>query len=550
MHLLKFLRLLMGLLALVLFAACAAGTAWAIVPRPKLLVFLVVDGLPQRQVLDYRDQLGADGLARFLDRGAWFANASYSHAYVVTAAGHAAMLTGAYPNRTGIIANEWLDPLTLANTYCTGDTAQSYIGSSTRPLDGTSPKNLKVETVGDVLKRADPRSRVIAISGKDRGAILLAGKTGSAYMFMDDTGEFASSTYYMAQHPAWVDAFNAAKPADRYFKTAWTALLPEAAYARSLPDEQKWFDRSGAVGKLPRMMGAPADQKPGPAYYTGLRTSPFIDALSLDFARAAMQGESLGRGAAPDILAISLSGHDWVNHAFSAESRISHDHLLQLDRLLQDFFKDLDATVGKDNYIAMLTSDHGFMPAPEYSQSLGREAGRINTNQLTGRINAGLQKRFGSGKWVLAFYSANMLFDRKLLATVNADAVLEEARRLLLAEPGIAAAYTRQEIISSSRAGEPFFEATQKSFHPDASGEMAVVFKPYWMRTSARATLHESPYPYNTQVPILMYGPQWIKPGRIDAPVDVVDIAPTLSRILGIAKPASSQGNLLPLAAP
>ena len=35
----------------------------------------------------------------------------------------------------------------------------------------------------------------------------------------------------MQEHPAWVEAFNAAKPADRYFKAEWTPLLPEAAYA-------------------------------------------------------------------------------------------------------------------------------------------------------------------------------------------------------------------------------------------------------------------------------------------------------------------------------
>jgi len=60
-------------------------------------VLVVVDGLPQRQVTDYRDQLGPDGFNRFLQRGAWFADAHYGHAYTVTAIGHATLLTGAYP---------------------------------------------------------------------------------------------------------------------------------------------------------------------------------------------------------------------------------------------------------------------------------------------------------------------------------------------------------------------------------------------------------------------------------------------------------------------
>ena len=174
-------------------ARTAASASSAAPARPRLIVFLVVDGLPMRQVTGYRDQLAPDGLARFLDRGTWFADAHYGHAFTVTAAGHATMLSGAYPHRSGIIGNDWRDPATGEVTYCTGDPSATYIGNETKKLDGTSPKNLRVETVGDVLRRVDPRSKVIGISGKDRGAILPAGKTGIAYMYMAQSGDFAST---------------------------------------------------------------------------------------------------------------------------------------------------------------------------------------------------------------------------------------------------------------------------------------------------------------------------------------------------------------------
>ena len=240
MKIVTLLRTCLVASATLLLASCATPIT-SITPitssaPPKLLVVMVVDGLPQRQITGYRDQLAPDGFARFLDRGTWFANANYAHAFTVTAAGHAVMLTGAYPDRTGIIGNEWRNPATGAPVYNTEDTSATYIGHKTSAFDGTSPKNLKVQTVGDMLRAASPSSKVIAISGKDRGAILPAGKSGTAYMYMAESGGFASSTFYMAQHPAWVTAHNAAKPADRYFKTEWTALLPEAAYARSLPD--------------------------------------------------------------------------------------------------------------------------------------------------------------------------------------------------------------------------------------------------------------------------------------------------------------------------
>ena len=548
-HLSASFRCLAAACVTALLLACA-GAPTSVAVKPRLVVFLVIDGLPQRQITAYRDQLAPDGFARFLDRGAWFTEARYAHAFTVTAAGHAAMLTGAYPDHTGIIGNEWRDQASGVPVYNTGDTTAKYIGHETRPLDGTSPRNLRMETVGDMLRRSDPRSKVISVSGKDRGAILPAGKSGIAYMYMGGSGQFASTTYYMTEHPGWVNEFNSRKPADRYFKTQWMPLLPEAAYARSVPDDQPWFGPQG--GRLPMTMGAATDAAPGPAFYNALLRSPFADALSLEFARAAVAGEGLGRDESTDILAVSLSGHDYVNHAYSAESRLSHDHFLQLDRLLEAFFHDLDASVGAGNYLAVLTADHGFMPAPEMAAAQGQPSGRMNAGAVLGRINAGLEKPFGPGKWLLGYSASSLLLNKPLIGQKNLDldAVADQARALLLQEPGIGSAFTRRELESGRLSAAPFFDASRRSWHPDVSGEVQFTLKPNWMFTSNSITTHGSPHDYDTHVPILFWGPSWVRPGRVDTGVEVVDIAPTLARLLGVAAPTGSEGKPLPLPAP
>ena len=536
-------RILSLLVAAALAAACAqpgVSTPADAPARPKLIVLTIVDGVPQRQLIDYRDQLAPDGLARFLDRGAWFADAHYGHAFTVTAAGHAAMLTGAYPHRTGIIGNEWRSPLTGEIENCTGDASHKYIGHETRKLDGTSPRNLKAETLGDVLRDLDPESKVIGISGKDRGAILPAGRKGTAYIFQRSTGHFASTTYYMPEHPKWVTDFNAANPAQRYFRAEWKALLPDAAYAKSLPDAQTWYSRGGA---LPKVIGE--GERPAAPFYSQLLASPFSDRLTLEFAQAAIAGEGLGRDDVPDILSVSLSGHDYVNHAYGAESRISHDHLLQLDRALQDFFRHLDETVGRANYVAVLTSDHGFMPAPEVSMALGHKAGRQSASQALARINNELALKYGQGEWVRFFSARAAVLNRATIAAAKADAnaVAEDVRLLLLAEPGVAAAYTRAQITSRSAAGQPYFQQVVRTWHPELSGDVEFVLKPHWMMTSmSSGTTHGSPHPYDTHVPIAFYGPAWVKAGRRDERVEVVDIAPTLADVLGVRAPAASEG--------
>src|SRR5688500_4263480 len=164
------------------------------------------------------------------------------------------------------------------------------------------------------------------------------------------------------------------------------------------------------------MMGVAADDAPGPAYYSALLRSPFADVLSLEFARAAIAGEQLGRDDAPDILSVSLSGHDYVNHQWSAESRMSHDHMLHLDRMLQDFFRDLDRAVGAGNYIAVLTADHGFMPAPEHSLAQGQPAGRLSGCQLLARVNTELEGEFAAAKLVPFTSASGLVLDKKLIA--------------------------------------------------------------------------------------------------------------------------------------
>jgi len=548
-----FLRRRLGWLVALLVGAtlhAAEAPAASLPPPPQLVVFLVVDGLPQRQITGYQDQFGPDGFNRFLQRGAAFDNAHYGHGYTVTAAGHAVMLTGAYPWRTGVIGNEWRDPSSGNSVYCTEDAAHTYIGHKTAPMSGTSPKNLRAETVGDVLRRVSPASKVIAISGKDRGAILPAGHAGTAYMYMAEKGDFASSTYYMPSHPQWVEDFNATRPADAYFKRTWAPLLPESAYQRSVPDSQPWYRKDGNADRLPAVMGEGSDA-PGQRFYSTLIASPFVDELTLNFARAALQGERLGQSAArTDILSISLSSHDYVNHAFGAESRLSHDHLLHLDRSLQAFFADLDQRIGKDKYLAVLTADHGFSATPEWAKTQGQDAGRLNPTQVLGLVNAGLSAKFGEAKWTLGFSTAGILFDPAVIAAkgVTPAAVDNEARALLLQLGGVAEVFTREQLASSDATDKPFLAAMRKSWHPNLSASLYVVLKPGWMVGSTlMGTTHGSPHPYDTQVPVLFYGPRWLGAGHVERRVEVADIAPTLSQLLRLPAPAQSEGRPLPL---
>lgn len=532
-----------GLLAGLLLALAASATGNA----PALVVVLVVDGLPQEQLVKYRDQYGPGGFRRLLDQGAWFGDAHHGHAVTLTGPGHATILTGTYPYRHSIIANDWIDRGTLAQVYCAGDAAHSYIGDPTRKLEGTSPANLRVGTVGDELRNANNgQSRVVAISGKDRGAILLAGKRGTAYMYMAGSGRFASSTYYMKEHPDWHARYYAGKPQDRWMGKSWALLLPEPAYARSLPEGQPWQVPFRGVGV--RLPVALPDASNAAAYYGALIRTPFGDEATLDFARAAVEGENLGRNPAnvPDILAVSLSTHDYVNHGSGPESRLSHDHLLHLDRALASFFDWLDRRVGAERVLIALTSDHGFMNAPEYSAARGLGGTRLNPLKMMGDLNENLAKRFGPGNHALRLSFPTILLDLALIEkkALNRVEVEAEAARFLAGFPGIAAVYTRTQLENGTLPASPLSLSVQRAWHPQLSGELFIVHEPYSLFGSIPVT-HGSPWAYDTNVPLVLQGGRWIKPGKYPRRASVADIAPTLAFLLEIRPPAASEGRVL-----
>src|SRR6266853_3710080 len=157
-------------------------------PLPKLVLFMVVDGFPQEQFVKYYDLYGSRGFNMWLHKGAWYGNNHYSHATTYTSVGHATLLSCAHPYKHGVIGNDWIDKASGKRLYSTEDARYKYLDEPTPPHSGTSPFNMKVTTVGDELLYANGTSKVVAISGKDRSSIGLAGQFGTAYLYSAETG--------------------------------------------------------------------------------------------------------------------------------------------------------------------------------------------------------------------------------------------------------------------------------------------------------------------------------------------------------------------------
>ena len=246
---LLFTVLLSGLSFLPTAVLAQTGDAPGGKAPPKLVLFLVVDGFPQEQLVKYYDQYGERGFRTLLDRGAWYGNNHYSHATTYTSVGHATLLSCAHPYKHGVVGNDWIDKKTGKRIYSTEDDRHKYIGEDTPQHSGTSPFNIKVTAVGDELIYANGKSKVITISGKDRSAIGLAGQSRHRlYAFRPPRGASSRPTTTCRDYPGWWKAFYEGKPQDRYFGKSWDPLLPEEAYARSTSDDRPWTTRYKGLG--------------------------------------------------------------------------------------------------------------------------------------------------------------------------------------------------------------------------------------------------------------------------------------------------------------
>jgi predicted AlkP superfamily pyrophosphatase or phosphodiesterase len=463
-----------------------------------------------------------------------------------TGPGHATLATGDYPATSGIVGNEWLDPVSRKPIYCVADPGAGPVGDEG---GGLSPKNLAVTALGDWLKAARPESKVISVAGKDRSAILLGGQhPDGAFWYNPSTGHMVSSAWYGTHLPAWAAAFNAADWTSHHTPDAWTKLLEESAYAGDGPDD---FHGETLIGPS-RAFPHPFTQK---LKTKEQQTSPFADMLLLDFASEAVRGEKLGGRGATDLLLIGLSATDYVGHSYGPDSHEMHDHLLRLDRALGEFLNTLEKEVGRKNLLVALSADHGVMPNPEFTVEIRHGAARrISVDKtirpeaeaLEGRLRAEMKVASSLFQLDEAAYGGTLDAEAAARAGVSRADLERRVRDGLGHVDGVEDVFFRDELESDRTPERPYLDLFRRSYDAPRSEDFVLRYCENCLVASWPATAdHGSPYAYDTHVPILFWG-DGVVAGRVSRSVHSVDIAPTLAAAAGLPTPKSLDGRALP----
>ncbi len=515
--------------ALLLLVSIPTAFASAYNARPKLVVVIVIDQFRGDYLERYRDQFGDGGFRMFLDRGAYFTECNYDYANTRTAPGHATLFTGSYANGHGIVANEWWDPAKKKRVTSVEDDNTKLVGAGAgKNGPGASPRNLMSDTLGDELKLAtDGKARVFAISLKDRAAVLPAGFSGdAAYWIEPKSGDWITSTYYRPDLPEWVLNFNGSHRAQKFWNRQWTN-----------------GDGSTLGSTAPRngKDGTPA------GFYEVIGSTPFANDYELEFAKELVLYEKLGAGSATDLLVIGLSANDILGHEVGPDSPQMRSMALELDRQLAEFFGFLGHQVGMANVWMALSADHGIAPLPEFAKTLRLPAANLDANALREHINSLLSKKYAKKADYLVDldYPIAWLSEDAFAGTAagkkesDAEADAGEAMK----QAGLAGYFTKSQLARGETPATEVGRRYSHSYSPKGGWYVIGIPSPFQVGIT-KGTDHETPFSYDTHVPLAFYGLAF-QPGTYRTHAEPVDLAVTLASLLGINVPAQATGRVL-----
>lgn len=512
--------------------------------RPTLVVTIVVDQFSANLFNQYRDDF-TGGMAVLAQQGRVHANGFQQHGLTETCPGHSTVLSGMNPARTGIPANDWVDPTTGQEVYCLAAPANHLAhGDDTSDNGPVGPGQLEVTTLADWLKAASPQSRVYAVSGKDRGAINLNGHLGDGAFWYTDG--FGFTTYVEpGQTPearlAPLTALNA-RIAERL-----RATPPSWTYTRDacLGLTGDWEINGRTLH---------SDLPPG---NFALDTSPMLDELTLEAATELLETKQLGRRGVVDMLGVSLSGTDRIGHAFGTQGPEMCEQMHRLDAALGRFLERLP-----QGAVVVLTADHGGSDFVERLAVRGYPRAHRADSARLATINDALKAQFGLDYGPLSPGGSGLVVgdrDHKALPEplrtriitaaipllqANPDVAFAESRDVLLAEPLPPADITpdlmtvRQRMRLSTVAGRSPDLIIALTENVVSGG-----------RVGGTIANHGSPWDYDRRVPIIFWWPGARGQERF-LPIRTIDIAPTLAPIVGVQAPAGLDGRCIDLQAP
>jgi len=496
---------------------------------PRLVVTVVVDQLSANLFNQYRSRF-TGGFKRLIDEGLVHANGFQTHGVTETCPGHSTVLTGMHPTHTGIGVNFSADDATGEGRYCLASEVNTLAHGQITDNGNVGTELLKVDTLGDWLQVQRPDSRVFAVSGKDRGAMNLAGYNGRAFWFTKGFGltTFVRPGESAEERLAPVAQYNTRFPAAEQGQN-WKA---NNAYCQSLAEDIEVVD-----GTFKSVV---------PPQNIGFDGSPTQDEETLKAATYLLQSQRLGQGKAVDMLGVSLSATDKIGHTYGTQGPEMCEQLMRLDAALGDFLSELDKVEG--GVVLALTADHGGADIIERTHARGFPYAHRASFAVVEEANAALRQQFNLDFDPLQRGSSGLRIvdtQKRALAEPLRSQIARAAVPMLDSKGDFAMVVFRDELLQ-----DPIVDTIQPeeltvrermrlSAVDGVSADLMTALKPGVAtggRLGGNMSAHGQPWNYDRKVPIIFWTPHAAGQERF-MPIRTIDIAPTLANIIEVETP-------------
>ncbi len=511
--------------------------------KPKLIVGIIVSQIRSDYLYRFWDKLDEKGIKKLVNRGTFCKNTSFNYLLSQEGVGHASIVTGTTPANHGIVGKNWylyLQDKVVGNTE---DKNQKSVGGSYES-GMQSPKNLMTTTLSDEIRLSNNfKSKVISVSFNPSPAVLSGGHTANAaYWFDEVSGNFVTSSFYMDSLPTWVNNFNSKKLPDIYLEKEWNTLHPISHYSESLPDDNKYETGIKGNNTFPYNLMELSKSTKKKKNYEILAKTPFGNSLTKDFALSAIVNEELGEDQFTDVLYISFTAIENIGNLFGPNSVEVEDAFLRFDKEVAHFLEFIDDNFGKENVLIFLTTDHGVAQVPTYLNDKKIPVGYFNHYGAMSLLNSALNNVYGKGKWIKAYHSQQIYLNRILIedSRLSLEEFQNFVAQFMLQFSGVSNTIT-SSTLQTNNFTSGIFQKIQNGYNQKNSGDVIINLMPGWVEKSDGSTNHNSSYAYDSRIPLIWYG--WkIGRGTISRPIDIIDIAPTISYMLNIPYPNASTG--------
>ncbi len=508
--------------------------------KPKLVVGIIASQFRHDYIARYWDKFTDNGFKQLANRGTYCKNATYSHLLNDKGVGTATIVTGANPSGHGIVGDSWYNDLKGKIIPAIYDESVKTVGG---PFETgkCSPHQLLGTTFSDELNLNNNfKSKVIGVSLEPSSAVLSAGHTGnSAYWFDIQNGNFISSSFYGESLPNWVNEFNAKKLPETYMEKTWSPLLPIEEYTASLPDKNNYEDGYKNQSEFPYELDKISKIYRKKESMSIMNASPFGDNLVKDFAIQAIVHENMGQDDFTDFLFMNFTALEQIGNLFGPLSVEVEDAVLRLDRELAHFLDFIKESIGIENTLIFFTAEHGLGHRPEYLSDHKIPSGYFTSTSALSLLKSYLNNQYGKGDWVKQYHARQIYLNRSLIesADLSLAEVQEGVANLMLQFSGVENTLTATSLINTNYT-DGNFKKIQNGYNQKRSGDVIINLKNGWIEKQGRRVYS---YGSDTRVPLIFYG--WkIKRKSIIKPVNLTDIAPTISVLLETAYPNSCNG--------